>query len=175
MNFPTLSIGVDKIIDNTTLKPKPPEIRSHNRSWKFYMGSFVSVRSSDREAEASNHPLIGVLGGALKPLSRINGLNLGTELWYDWSDQKIAQQRGINDNAFSSSVTGGHHFSVGNFYFLQQFGVYITRPKNIQENWLYQRYSFWYRITNHWTIGASLITYGRVADHMDGRLIYIVQ
>ena len=115
------------------------------------------------------------MGGALKPLSGINGYNLGAELWYDWSDQKQVENQGLSDSSFSSAVTLGHHFMVGNFYFLQQFGIYVTRPKNIQSNWMYQRYSFWYRIANRWTIGASLIAYGRRADHMDGRLIYIIR
>ncbi len=175
MNFPTLSIGIDRIIDHTKLRPKPSELKQYSRSWSYYFGSFASLRSSDREAESSNHPLIGAMGGGLKPLSGINGFNLGAELWYDWSDAKIAQQRVINDSAFSSAFTAGHHFAVGDFYFLQQFGIYVTRPKNIQGNWMYQRYSFWYSIANRWTIGASLIAYGRTADHMDGRLIYVIK
>ncbi len=175
MNFPTLSIGVDRIINYTPLKPKPRELKQYSRAWSYYLGSFASLRSSDREAESTNHPLIGGLGGALKPLSRINGINLGIEFWYDWSDLKQVEQQNLDDSSFSSALTLGHHFHVGNFYFLQQFGIYATRPKNIQSNWLYQRYSFWYRIANRWAIGASLIAYGRTADHMDGRLLYIIQ
>jgi len=176
MNFPTFSIGVDKIINYTALKKKPESLKSFTTSFRYYTGAFASLRSSDREAEATNHLLIGLVGGLLKPLSGINGVNGGVELWYDYSDREIARQREINDNAFSSSITAGHHFSIGNFYFLQQFGFYLTRPKNIQKNWLYQRYSFWYSIgrSKRWTIGASLIAYGKVADHMDGRLIYFL-
>ncbi len=176
MNFPTLSLGVDKVINYTELKRKPKSLRSYETSFDYYFGTFASLRSSDREAEATNHLLIGFMGGLLKPISGINGLNAGIELWYDYSDREIARQRGISDSAFSSAVTAGHHFSIGNFYFLQQFGFYLTRPKNIQGNWLYQRYSFWYSIgsSKRWTIGASLIAYGKVADHMDGRLIYLI-
>ncbi len=175
MNFPTLSVGIDRVIDYTKLTQKPNELKEYSRDWSYYFGSFASLRSADREAESTNHPLIGITAGALKPLSAINGFNLGTEFWYDWSDQKIAQVEGFSDSSFSSAITAGHHFSIGNFYFLQQFGAYVTRPKNIQGNWLYQRYSFWYRLTNRWTIGASLIAYGRTADHMDGRLLYIIR
>jgi len=176
MNFPTLSIGVDKIINNIPLKQKPKSLRSYDTTIDYYLGSFASLRSSDREAEATNHLLIGFMGGVLKPVSGINGLNAGIEFWYDYSDREIAKQQDINDSAFSSAITAGHHFSIGNFYFLQQFGFYLTRPKNIQRNWLYQRYSFWYSIgsSKRWTIGASLIAYGKVADHMDGRLIYLI-
>ncbi|MHA7058112.1 acyloxyacyl hydrolase [Aquimarina sp. M1] len=175
MNFPTLSIGVDKVINNTSLRRKPKSLRSYETTSDYYLGTFASLRSSDRDAEASNHLLIGLMGGILKPVSGINGLNIGLELWYDYSDREIAQQQEINDAAFSSAITVGHHFSIGNFYFLQQFGFYLTRPKNIQSNWLYQRYSFWYSFgtSKRWTIGASLIAYGKVADHMDGRLIYL--
>jgi len=95
MNFPTLSIGVDKVINNTVLKRKPKSLRSYDTSLKYYMGTFASLRSSDREAEATNHLLIGYTGGVLKPISGINGLNAGIELWYDYSDREIAKQRGI--------------------------------------------------------------------------------
>ncbi|WP_405205735.1 acyloxyacyl hydrolase [Aquimarina sp. LLG6339-5] len=176
MNFPTFSIGIDKVINNTQLRKKPKSLKSYETSIDYYLGSFVSLRSSDREAEASNHLLIGFTGGILQPVSGINGLNAGIEFWYDFSDREIAKQEDINDSAFSSSITAGHHFSIGDFYFLQQLGFYITRPRDIQPNWLYQRYSFWYSMgkSKRWTIGASLIAYGKVADHMDGRLIYII-
>ncbi len=175
MNFPTISIGIDRAMGNLNLEPKPDHIKQYNKSWSYYFSSFASLRSADREAESTNHPLIGISGGALKPLSRINGFNIGSELWYDWSDRKRAQIETLDESAFYSAITAGHHFSVGNFYFLQQFGLYVTRPKTLQSKPLYQRYSLWYRIANKWTIGASLIAYGRVADHMDGRLIYIIQ
>lgn len=176
MNFPTFSIGIDRTFNYNTLTRKPDSLRYFDRSTRWYTGSFLSLRSSDSNAEASNHPLIGFLGGALIPLSRINGLNAGTELWYDFSDERKAQNQQFNDSAFSSALTAGHQFSVGHFYFLQQFGFYITRPKNIQPKSIYQRYSFWYSIgkRKRITLGASLIAYGKVADHMDGRLIYFL-
>lgn len=176
MNFPSLSIGVDRMINYKPLEPKPRELRDHDMAMEYYMGTFFSLRSSDREAESSNHPLIGFMGGALQPLSGINGINGGVELWYDYSDERIIERDDFDDSAFSSAITFGHHFSLGNFYFLQQFGGYLTRPKSIQGKWLYQRYSFWYRLgkPRKWTIGISLIAYGKVADHMDGRLIYFI-
>lgn len=176
MNFPTLSLGVDRLIDYEPLQPKPSELKDHNESRKYYVGSFLSLRSSSREAEATNHLLIGALGGVLQPLSVINGVNGGVELWYDYSDEAIAERDGLDDSAFSSAINLGHHFKVGNFYFLQQFGIYTTRPKNIQPRWLYQRYSLWYSFgkSKRWTIGGSMIAYGKVADHMDGRLMYVI-
>jgi len=176
MNFPTFSLGVDRVLNYTPLTPKPDSLKTYDSAIRWYTGAFVSLRSSDSNAEASNHPLIGALGGALLPLSRINGLNAGAELWYDYSDQKRAENQMINDSAFSSALTAGHQFTVGHFYFLQQFGFYLTRPKNIQPKSIYQRYSFWYSIgkKKRWTIGASLIAYGKTADHMDGRLIYFL-
>ena len=140
------------------------------------MGSFFSLRSSGREVESTQHLLIGVLGGALQPLSGINGINGGIELWYDYSDEKIAERDMLDDSAFSSAVTLGHHFSLGNFYFLQQFGAYITRPKTIEPRWNYQRYSFWYSIgkSKRWTIGGSISMHGTDTDHMDARLLYII-
>ncbi|MDC8004267.1 acyloxyacyl hydrolase [Aureisphaera galaxeae] len=176
MNFPTLSVGIDRMIDFEPLQPKPDELRDHSRSRKYYLGSFYSLRSSSREAEATNHLLIGLNAGVLQPLSVINGVNGGIELWYDYSDEEIARRDMLDDSAFSSAITLGHHFKVGNFYFLQQFGIYVTRPENIQPRWLYQRYSLWYSFgkSKRWTIGGSMIAYGKVADHMDFRLMYIL-
>lgn len=176
MNFPTFSIGIDRTLDFKPLHSKPDSLRYYNKLLRWYTGSFASFRSSDRDAESTVHLLSGFLGGALKPLSQINGINAGVELWYDFSDARIAQNQQLNDSAFSSALMIGHHFSLGHFYFLQQFGFYITRPKNIQPKSIYQRYAFWYRIgkNKRFAIGASLIAYGKVADHMDGRLIYFL-
>lgn len=177
MNFPTLSIGIDRTFGNfNQLQRKPDSLRTYNKEFKWYTGAFLSVRSSGPNEDATRHPLIGVLGGALLPFSRINGMNAGIELWYDYSDKQKALNEMIEDSAFSSALQLGHHFSVGHFYFLQQFGFYMTRPKTIQPKSLYQRYSFWYSIGKRKkiTIGASLIAYGKVADHMDGRLLYFL-
>ncbi len=176
MNFPTLSVGVDKIINYEGLDPKPRELRNQDMSTRYYAGSFFSLRSSGGEADATSHPLIGFLGGALQPLTGINGVNGGVEVWYDYSDARIAENEMLDDSAFSSAVILGHHFSLGNFYALQQAGIYVTRPKNIQPEWLYQRYSFWYSIgrSKRWTLGGSIIAYGTGVDHMDARLLYIM-
>ncbi len=176
MNFPTVSIGVDRIIDYEGLDPKPGELKDQDRSRKYYIGSFFATRSTGRETESTRHPLIGLLGGVLQPLSDINGVNGGVEVWYDVSQEKIAERDMLDDSAFSSSVTVGHHFDIGNFYFLQQLGVYITRPSTIQPEWAYQRYSFWYSIgkSKKWTLGGSMIAYGTSFDHMDARLLYII-
>ncbi len=176
MNFPTVSLGIDRILDYEPLRQKPDSLKSANGSMRYYVGSFYSLRSSSREAEATNHLLVGLTGGALYPLSVINGVNGGVELWYDYSDEKIAKNEMLDDSAFSSAAILGHHFKLGNFYALQQFGIYVTRPKNIQRRGAYQRYSFWYSIgkKKRWTIGGSMIAYGKVADHMDGRVLYII-
>lgn len=176
MNFPTVSIGIDRTIDYEGLSPKPRELRDTVRSRKFYAGTFLSQRSTGKEEESTSHLLIGLLGGVLQPLSAINGINGGVELWYDYSDKKVAEVEMLDDSAFSVAVTAGHHFDVGDFYFLQQLGVYITKPENIESRWAYQRYSVWYGIgrSRKWAIGASYLIYGTDVDHLDGRLVYII-
>ena len=172
MNFPTVSLGVDRILDYEQLVSKPDSIRAFSRKVEFYLGTFASLRSASRTEEATNHLLLGGTAGILKPLSAINGLNAGMEFWYDWSDLQISKNEDFKDQIFSSALMGGHHFKLGNFYFLQQFGIYVSRPKKIQPKWVFQRYSLWYTLKSNWTIGASLIAYGKAADHMDGRLLY---
>lgn len=176
INFPTLAVGIDRILNYEPLQRKPRELRNTDRSMKYYVGSFFSLRSTGREADATQHMLIGFMGGALKPLSGINGINGGAEVWYDYSQEKIAERRMLDDSALSSAATLGHHFSLGNFYFLQQFGAYLTRPKNIETKWSYQRYSIWYGIGKHkrWTLGGSIIMHGTETDHMDARLVYLI-
>jgi hypothetical protein len=175
INFPTVSIGIDKIIDFEPLQRKPRALKDSVLSIKYYTGAFISQRSTGKEAESTQHLLIGLTGGALQPLTGFNGVNGGVELWYDYSDAKVAERDMLNDSAFSSAITLGHHFYFGNFYFLQQAGVYITRPKNIESRWMYQRYSFWYGIgkSKKWAIGGSIIMYGTDTDHMDARLVYV--
>lgn len=174
INFPTFSIGVDRIINNTPLTQKPKEPRAYNKVTSYYIGSFASLSSAEEESESTNHFIIGGFGKLLKPVSVINGLNLGVEFWYDYAAREQIQLQNINESAFFSSVTAGHHFSIGNFYFLQQFGIYTIRPKTIENKWLYQRYSLWYRFGKRWGIGGSLIAYGKVADHLDARLLFLL-
>lgn len=176
INFPTVSIGIDRTIDYEGLEPKPWELRDQGRSTNYYVGSLFSLRSTGKEVDATQHLLIGLMGGAIQPLSNINGINGGAELWYDFSDAKVADRDMLDDSAFSSAANLGHHFKFGNFYFLQQFAVYLTRPKNIEPRWNYQRYSFWYSIgkSKRWTIGGSYIAHGTEFDNLDGRLLYIL-
>lgn len=176
MNFPTVAVGIDRMINFDGLVTKPRELRKQERSTGYYVGSFLSLRSTGKDEASTSHLLVGGMGGALQPLTGINGINGGVELWYDYANAKIAQRDGLTDSAFSSAVLVGHHFRVGNFYFLQQVGAYITRPKTIEPRWIYQRYSIWYGIgrSKRWTIGASYIVYGTDVDHLDGRLLYMI-
>ena len=132
MNFPTVSIGIDRTFGYEGLEPKPKELRDQDGSRKYYVGSFFSLRSAGDEEESTQHLLIGLTGGVLQPLTDFNGVNGGVELWYDYADKKAAELEMLDDSAFTSAVTLGHHFSFGSFYFLQQFGIYVTSPRNIE-------------------------------------------
>lgn len=173
MNFPTLSLGIDRVFNLQQLERKPPELRVYSKKLNYFVGSMFSVRSVSQRTGTDILPLVGVFGGVLKPISGINGLNTGIELWHDEAIAKNSREQLLDQSGFHSSITFGHHFKFGNVYILKQFGAYITRPETFQTNWLYQRYSLWYQCSNHLTISGSMIVYGHVADHMDGRLIFL--
>lgn len=173
MNFPTFSVGVDRVFNHIDLIAKPPELKAYSRAFTYYAGGMLSFRSSDIDDNNTRYPLIGVLGGAMKPFSGINGVNAGLEFWYNGSSARRIEKENLDGSPFFSAVTLGHHFKFGNIYIVKQLGAYFIRPTAVQNRWLYQRYSIWYRFARKWAVSGSLIAYGHVADHMDGRLVFM--
>lgn len=175
MNFPTLSVGIDRTIDFMELKPKSKELFAYDKKIKLYTLLNASRESTQNEdGQDTNFPILGLSTGILKPLSKINGINAATELYYNFAYREELQNQEINQSAFVGGVQIGHHFSLGKVYFLQQMGLYLLRPKAIEQNLLYQRYSLWYKFSEKGFAGFSLLAHGHVADYIDLRIGFIL-
>lgn len=173
MNFPTVSIGYDYVINRQELVRKPESLRHFEPALWSYMILFGSMRSADESSEASNYIRSGLSYGISKPLSRISNLTIGLEVGYDGSYNAIIDMEGFDESPVVSAFLAGHQFSFGKVYFLTQMGIYLTRPVSIQPKPVFQNYSLWYRLTERLAFGTALIAYGHVADHMDGRLVWL--
>lgn len=171
MNFPSLSVGVSRVF-NYQVPEKRKKDREIPQLWEKYSGIFGSLRSADESTEGSNYLMIGLNGGVLRALSVLNGLNAGIELSFDDSYRERLERLNQNDTPWIGSLMLGHHFTIGKFYFFQQFGFYLLKPDAIQRKNTFQRYSIYYRMFDHIGLGTSLIAHGHVADHMDIRVAY---
>lgn len=174
MNFPTLSIGVDRTIHYQAIQPKPDEMRTFDKNLTWIVGGFGSLRSANERSEGSKYPMIGLVSDIMFPVSGINGFNAGLEFSFDDSYRERLERRNINQSAWITSFLAGHQFTFGGVYLLQQFGWYIAKPDAVQRKDFFQRYSGYFKVRN-WAIGASLIAYANVADHMDVRLVYFLK
>ncbi len=170
MNFPTISLGVDRVINYLPLEKKPDDLKVFDPSIQFHVTLFSSLRSANEETASSNHLRVGVLGGVIKPLSAISGLTAGLDVSFDDSYRENIERRALKESAVVSSLLLGHQFRFGSVHFLTYLGAYLSRPKTLQSEWFYQNYMLSYRFSNHFALGAGLIAYGKVADHMDFRL-----
>jgi hypothetical protein len=172
MNFPTVSIGYDYIINRQPLDAKSDILKAFDPQLWSYLVVFGSLRSADESSESSNFLRSGLSYGLSKPLSRISNLTAGIEVSFDGSYQHLIDEQGLDESPIVSAFLAGHQFSFGNIHFLTQFGFYLTRPQTLQSEPVYQNYSLWYFITPKVAVGTALIAYGHVADHMDARLVY---
>jgi len=153
------------------LKPKSKELFVYDKKIKIYAVLNGSRESTKNEqGQATNYPILGIATGILKPLSKINGINVGTELYHNFSYRQELQNQALNQSAFVGGLQLGHHFSLGKVYFLQQMGIYLLRPKAMEQDLLYQRYSLWYKFSEKWFAGVSLLSHGHVADYIDLRI-----
>ena len=170
INFPTISIGVDRVFNYQALTKKPEELKVFDPSVQLYLNSFGSLRSANEETEGSNHLRAGLLFGVMKPLSTISGISGGFEVSYDGSYQFNIDEQTLDESPIVSAILLGHRFKFGKVYFFTHYGFYTSRPKTLQPNATFQNYVLMYQLSNRLIFGTGLIAYGKVADHMDMRL-----
>lgn len=171
MNFPSLSIGASRMLNYQLPESRSPSSEDRKK-WEKYLGAFGSLRSADESTEGSNYLMTGLNAGIMRPLSVLNGLNAGIEISYDDSYRERLERMEVEESPWIVSAMVGHQFTVGQFYFIQQFGFYLIRPEEVQPKDVFQRYSIYYKLRKGLGFGTSLIAHGHVADHMDLRLIY---
>lgn len=172
MNFPTASIGIDYIFRPVDLKNLDRYPERWVNKFQGYIRSFGSVRTVDEDSLHAREGklMIGLEGGAIRSLSRINGLLAGMEFSYDGSFREVSDRMKENYEPFVISLHAGHAFVIGKITFTQQMAYYLYRPFPSTSKSFFQRYGLYYRIGKWVSCGFSLKAHGHVAEHMDIRL-----
>jgi hypothetical protein len=172
MNFPTVSLGLDYIINPVDLRSREKRPGLKSKPFHFYNRLFWSMRSvdADEDNEKVVKPMIGLEGGAIRGLSNINGLLLGLEISYDGSYREISSRMPEDFSPVVFSLHAGHVFALGRFSFTQQMAYYAFHQLPSAENSFFQRYGMFYNIGKIVSLGFSLKAHGHVAEHMDIRV-----
>lgn len=172
MNFPTISIGVDKIINAPT-----EALPKYSKSPTDPNGSFFAkilwtsktVQANDEFPEVQA-AVWGLELGYLKPISSMNGLNVGMEFMTDGSWIEEGKRRNSDISSESANLLIGHHFLIGKFSFSQQIGIYTFKNYPHVPSSVYQRYGLWYTTQNNIIIGFTLKAHEHVAEILDLRI-----
>lgn len=170
MNFPTLSVGVDYSMGRVNLRARPKKVMN-TKSIQYYGSLFFTTRSVSSE-EGTRKPVLGITAGFYKPIARMHGVGIATELVNDWSIKERSRQ---SADVFDHRIVSGllsHHFLFGKFDFSQALGVYLYKQYPSRHT-VFQRYALQYRLSKNIQVGFSLKAHLQVAEQMDVRISYL--
>ncbi len=173
INFPTVALGVDYII-NPTKAPLPKRMKSKelDKRLRKYVRLYGTVKTVD--ADEYNPDVkkltIGINPGVLKPISKINALSLGMEFARDGSFEEKNRRFNEDFDPYVVSAIGGHNFTLGKVIFSQEIGFYLYKSFPFTTDQIYQRYGLYYNILGPIEIGLTLKAHGAVAEIIDLRL-----
>jgi hypothetical protein len=172
MNFPTLSLGMDYILNPHQLTPQNKRPGLKSKPFHYYSRLFWSVRTvnSDENHEEMKKLMIGLEGGIIKGITNINGFLLGMEFSYDGSYREMSDRMEQNYSPYVFSLHAGHAFVIGRFSFTQQMAYYAFRDYPSTSKSFFQRYGIFYNIGKIISLGFSMKAHGHVAEHMDVRI-----
>lgn len=174
MNFPTLSVGVDYVLNPMEKSlPKYEKKETHSKRGLIYArfsGSIKTIESNDTVLGTVQKPVIGLEAGYLKPISKLNGLSAGIEIMSDGSWRELNSRWGADFDHRTFNVMIGHHFLLGKFNFGQQLGIYAYKNYPNTSSPFYQRYSLFYQMGKYLNLGFSLKAHVEVAEIMDVRI-----
>ncbi len=161
INFPTLAVGVSYQVNNQKLtnwnNPSPID-KAAKLIIRMYAGSHL--------ADGERRMVTGLNVGLIKPLSRINGIGLGSEIVYDAINQVLENNTGKEYNTILASFSLQHYFFYGKVRFGQQLAYAIIPPTSHGSNRIYQLYTLEYFITKQWYMGTTLKAYGGASDYI---------
>lgn len=166
MNFPGIVIGMNYILNPKKFDRRPKE-KFEDKSW----GVLTHFFGAQRTAQASlTWPeevrwVGGVNVGLLKRLSRLNGIGVGGEIYYDGINSVFQQQSGRQIQTTVGGVGVQHHLFFGKLLFGQQFSWFVTSNTNYRSS-LYQRYFLEYEVIKNWYAGVSLKAHANHSDFL---------
>jgi hypothetical protein len=167
LNYVTGNAGVSYMIHPQILKPKI-SLPFTDKSVKFLVLAFGGAHHFGPTVQypETSRGVGGVNAGALKPLSRVNLLGVGSEMYYDGIGKVLEKQSGKNYHNFIGSLSIQHYFSLGKLLFGQQLAYVVTPTNPDMDTRIYQRYILAYKIKKNWVGGVSLRAHGKVSDYL---------
>ncbi len=172
LNFPTLSLGVNKSLTDITYptlakvdRRKPPEQKERITVTHFSGWSNANVGDKDK------FYVFGFEGKYSRWIGRRSALTGGTEFIFDFSRRELIDQENRDVSFLQASALLGHEFWLGRVTFSQQLGIYYFNQYRINND-VYQRYTLNYNFNKHIFAGFSVKAHGHVADFFDLRVGY---
>ena len=172
MNFPTLGLGLEYSINPVKLTKKNIETELDKKKLSKYLRVFWNIRTvpESNEYPEKYEVMIGLEGGIMKRLSRINGLLTGFEYSYDGLFNEEIKRNELDYTPHLFSLHLGHYFIFGKFTFTQQFAWYAYKSYPFNNYEFFQRYAILWQFGKHISCGFSLKAHGHVAEYMDVRM-----
>lgn len=173
INFPTLALGVDYVIDPVT-EPLPKRLKSLkvDRSLKKYFRLFGTTKTVDADEIHPDKKTIvwGWAAGVMQNFTKTNAWTLGVEFSRDGSFEEKNARFGTTFDPYVFALLGGHNFTFGKVIFNQELGVYIYKDFPFTTDGVYQRYGLYYQIAGPLNAGISLKAHGATAEIIDVRV-----
>ncbi|MEO1050691.1 MAG: acyloxyacyl hydrolase [Bacteroidota bacterium] len=172
INFPTLSLGMDYVLNPVALVPKPKNNGLLGSKTKKYARLFATIRTVDEtpEFEEERKLMLGLEAGLIKGISPFNALSGGIELIRDGSLREKSIRDDLGHDHHILSLLVGHHLIFGRFGFSQQLGYYAYKPFPFNDRQFYQRYTLYQQLGEYLNVGFSLKSHGHIAEHIDVRI-----
>lgn len=174
MNFPTLSLGVDYIINpqkEKLVKYRKTDSLSKNNFFYFRIPfSIKTVDAMDTTFEEAQKAVSGIELGYQHQFTKLNAVILGMEVLYDGSWKERNERWNSNFDHRTINLLLGHSFVLGRFNFIQQLGFYAYKDFPNTNSRFYQRYALYYNLLDYLHLGFSLKSHLEVAEIMDVRI-----
>ncbi len=172
MNFPTLSLGVEKQFGDQQFPTYDKQPGLRKQAWHRYLYVGGSRRSLEADSlyERSNHLNMGLETGVLRPVSNINGISGGVELYYNGAEAEQARRESNESAPLRLSLTLGHALVFGKLSFTQQMGYNVFQPQISADRTFFQRYAIYYQLGKWLNAGVSIKAHGPTADFIDVRI-----
>ncbi len=171
MNFPTLSVGVDYILNPIDYKlPKYSKDANFNKDLRYYarvIGSLKTVESNDSAIADAQRPVIGVEVGLIKPFSKLNAVIIGSEFISDQSWKLRNERWNADFDHRTINLMLGHGFLLARFTFTQQMGIYVYKNYPNTSSLFFQRYALFYQMGNFMSLGFSMKAHMEIAEIMN--------
>lgn len=164
LNFPGYGLALAYALHPHELKRKAVEPFTDGH-WGVMAHLFGNTRTAFANATwpEEKRIVIGVNAGVIRRITRLNGVGIGGEIYYDGINAVYQQRSGQFLHTTVAALSVQHYLFLGKLLFGQHLAWYVT-PDTGTDKKLFQRYLLEYEVKPHWYAGVSLKA---TADHSD--------